>query len=494
MPRVLVDREANRPIPPESKYTMPSQEQRCLLVVAARAAAARAFLTSPGGTAYGAAVLSAAGNLYQAGQYSSFNHVTNVHAEQVALILATMADDPDVLALAVASTGAESVTRPCGVCRQVLAEHAARTGRDFEVLMACRHSVGHDTARVSELLPLGWSPGQDAGAGEGADVRIAPPRTGSTPEREPFQTGDHVMLSDGAVALVWDGEFEPASTLVKLKYTSAEGGLRKMAHSFTESPSYQRELHDLGWSRPTQCGVRTAVVGAADVTAVFKAQRLGADVGEPPGPLMGILRDAGVDIAAVRVTGSRAIGLQHAGSDWDLVVPVEVVRLTAIREALAAAVEQGTLSVPPLSGTWKLLDRIFPGGREAVLRDRRFADSLLSGGASIALIFVPPEPQNICVGPDWAPAGRAVLHGVVRHASSAAYKRAEYDLDDAGGPVRVTCYHKTANLLRAGDVISVCGSLVRRGGERRLIQLLPQPDRILWWEVAGPNRPQEQST
>jgi len=63
-------------------------------------------LTSPGGTAYGAAVLTATGNVYQAGQYSSFSHVTNVHAEQVALVLATMADDPDVLALAVASTGA----------------------------------------------------------------------------------------------------------------------------------------------------------------------------------------------------------------------------------------------------------------------------------------------------------------------------------------------------------------------------------------------------
>lgn len=56
--------------------------------------------------------------------------------------------------------------------------------------------------------------------------------------------------------------------------------------------------------------------------------------------------------------------------------------------------------------------------------------------------------------------------------------------EDAEGAVAVTCYHKFANLLRAGDVIPVGGWLLRRGNERRLIQILPAPDRILWWEVA----------
>jgi hypothetical protein len=132
-----------------------------------------------------------------------------------------------------------------------------------------------------------------------------------------------------------------------------------------------------------------------------------------------------------------------------------------------------------------LLDRIFPGGREAALRGRRFTDTLLSGGASVALMFVPPQPQEVCVGPDWLAAGRTTLHGKVVDAANAAYKRAEYELLDEDGLVRVTCYHKTANLLRSGDVISACGWLVRRGEERRLIQILPQPDRILWWEVAS---------
>jgi cytidine deaminase len=461
------------------------QEQRDRLVTQARAAAARAFLTSPGGTAYGAAVLTASGNVYQAGQYSSFNHVTNVHAEQVALVLATMADDPDLLALAVASTGSDPVTRPCGVCRQVLAEHAARVGRDFEVLMAHRHGDKHDAALVSELLPMSWSPGQDTSAGRAVDVRSVLPQPGHAHNDEPLQSGDHITLPDGCVAMVWDGEFEPGSMLMKIKYAPADGGLHKLGHSFTEPLRYQKELRDRGWVRAARCGVRATVIERADVSAVFKALRLGVEVGKPPGPLMGILRDLGVDVAAIRLTGSRAIGLERANSDWDLVVPVAASLLPKVRDALATAIERGTLGVPPQSGTWKLLDRIFPGGREAALRGRRFTDTLLSGGASVALIFVPPQPTEVCVGPDWLAAGRATLHGKVVDADHAAYKRAEYELLDEDGLVRVTCYHKTANLLRSGDVISACGWLVRRGEERRLIQILPQPDRILWWEVAS---------
>jgi cytidine deaminase len=467
------------------------QEQRDRLVTQARAAAARAFLTSPGGTAYGAAVRTAAGTIYQAGQYSSFNHVTNVHAEQAVLVLATMADDPDVLALAVASTGSDPVTRPCGVCRQVLAEHAARVGRDFVVLMAHRHGDGYEAASVSELLPLGWSPGQQPAAGREVDMRGVLPQLGRALTDEPLRSGDHVALPDGCVAMVWDGAFEPGRMLVKIKYAPAEGGLRKLGHSFTEPLRYQKELHDRGWVRAAQCGVRATVIAAADVAAVFGALPLGGEVGQPPGPLVGILRDAGVDVASIRVSGSRAIGLQRADSDWDLVVPVAVGQLPTLRATLAAAVEQGTLAVPPQSGTWKLLDRLFPGGREAALRGRRFADTLLSGGASVALIFVPPQPAEVCVGPDWQAAGRAALHGKVVDADHAAYKRAEYDLQDDVGLVRVTCYHKTANLLRAGDVISVSGWLVRRGEARRLIQILPQPDRILWWEVAKAHTAEE---
>src|SRR5580692_6037144 len=105
---------------------MLTERERASLVDAARAATAKAFTTSPGGTCYGAAVLTRTGNTCTAGQYSSWNHVTNVHAEQGTLLIATMSDDPDVLALAVSSTSDDPVARPCGVCRQVMKEHADR--------------------------------------------------------------------------------------------------------------------------------------------------------------------------------------------------------------------------------------------------------------------------------------------------------------------------------------------------------------------------------
>lgn len=458
--------------------------QRNRLVHEARAAAARAFLTSVGGTAYGAAVLTTSGRIYRAGQYSSFNHVTNIHAEHAALVQATMADDPDILALAVASTGAEPVTRPCGVCRQVLAEHARRVGRDFEVLMACRHDSRHEIARISELLPFGWSPGQNPAEEPRPDLRGRLPTTGVAFTGQALRSGDHVKLSNGCIAMVWDGEFEPGGSLVKVKYAPAEEKLRKVAHSFSEPLQYLKELHDLGWFRQAKCCIRGAIVQASDVTAVFPALPLGGEIGQPPGPLLDILATAGVDVSAIRVTGSRAIGLQQPSSDWDLLVPVERNRLPAIREQLAWAVEQGTFAIPSSSGTWKLLDRIFPGGREAVLRSRRFADTLQSGGVSVALIFVPPHPPGVCIDKDWIFAGRAALHGEVLRASGAAYKRAEYELADAKGTISVTCYHKAANLLRAGDVISLCGWLLRRENERRLIQILPEPDRITWWRTS----------
>ncbi|MBA2226676.1 MAG: hypothetical protein WHU94_07265 [Thermogemmata sp.] len=450
----------------------------------ARAAAARAFMTSPGGTAYGAAVLTVSGNVYQAGQYSSFNHMTNVHAEQAALVLAVMADDPDVLALAVASTGIESVTRPCGVCRQVFAEHVARVGRDFEVLMACRNSDSYEVAQVSELLPFSWVSNQAGAIEQAPDIRGILSQSGSVPAGQPLQAGDHVVLRDGSIALVWDGAFEPDRALVKVKYIPTDGKLRKVPHSLAEPLQYQKEMHDFGQIRRARCGVGGAFVGEADITAVFKMLPLGGALGEPPGPLVNLLRDAGVDVSAVRVTGSRAIGLQRANSDWDLVVPLEVEPLSIVRDALATAVERGVLTVPPRSGTWKLLDRVFPGGREALLRSRRFVDTLLSGEVSIALIFVPPQSPDVCVGLDWQGVGRTLLYGQVVDAAKAVYKRAEYHLQDEEGLVRVTCYHKLANLLRSGDVISASGWLFRRGMERRLIQILPYPDRIIWWRVA----------
>ncbi|MCS7021142.1 MAG: hypothetical protein NZ703_05300 [Gemmataceae bacterium] len=464
---------------------MLTEEQRQRLVASARAAAARAFLSGPAGTAYGAAVLTATGRTYQAAQYSSFNHITNIHAEQAALVLATMADDPDIVALALACTAGDAVARPCGVCRQVMAEHAFRTGRDFEVLMANPGPEGHELARVSQLLPQAWLPPRELLVANKQEVRCALPQVGHPRGDVLPRVADQVILPDGSVAIVWDERFESEGILVKLKYApQSDGKLRKLPHAFTQPLLYQKELYDIGWLRVQEGRLPAAVISPGQITAVFATLPLDSDKGEPPGPLMELLAEAGVPRSAIRVTGSRALGLQQSHSDWDLLVSVEISTLKQVRERLARAIAEGRLAIPPQSGTWKLLDRIFPGGRQALLHQRRFVDTVSSGGVSVALWFTPPSPPaTYCVEPDWTLAGRAVVYGTVTYAEQAPYKRAEYIVHDHQGSVRVTCYHKAANLLRAGDVVSVSGWLLRRDNLRHLIQILPIPDRILWWRT-----------
>jgi len=285
--------------------------------------------------------------------------------------------------------------------------------------------------------------------------------------------------------MVWDGTFAPDAFLVKVKYAPpTDQGRRKVAHSFTAPLQYQGELQELGCDRPTPFGARAAVVGMNDITGILPALPLDQAADAIPGPILDILARAGVDRPFIRITGSRAIGLQSDGSDWDLVVPVAEAGLVRLRETLFDAAQRNELTIPPASGTWRLLDRLFPGGAQAIVAERRFIDTVQSGGASVALIFVPLETSGPLLEPGWQPAGRGLFHGTVTAAGRAAYKRAEYVLETAGvGPIRVSCYHKAANLIRRGDVLSIRGWLLRRDQELRLIQLLSVPDNIVWMEV-----------
>jgi cytidine deaminase len=457
------------------------------LVDTARAATAKAFLTSTGGTAYGAAVLCLSGRVYSAGQYSSWNHMTNVHAEQGAVFMATMNDDPDVLALAVASTGNEPLARPCGVCRQVMLEHAARTGRDFEVLMARRDGTGFERSTVRTLLPEAWSArGQGTSLVSPLEVKHRETALvgGEALTRLP-EVGDHLELTDGTVAMVWDGAFDADRFLAKLKYTApGPQGRRKIAHSFTEPLQYQAELAETPWSRSTPTD-DAAVAGPADVARWYPALPLTGLPDRPPGPVLDLLREGGADVEAVRVTGSRCLGLHHARSDWDLVVPVPVASLRVVRERLLGAVRRREMSIPDTSGSWKLLAALFPGGQRALLEEGRFVDTVHSAGSPVALIFVPPEPPPPLLEGGWEPLGRACLHGTVTDASQAPYKRGVYRLrTEACGELQVVCFHKAANLLREGDRVAVRGWLVASGPARRLVQMLPVPDNILWHDKA----------
>jgi cytidine deaminase len=455
------------------------------LVAAARGATAKAFLTSPGGTAYGAAVLTVSGNIYTAGQYSSFNHVTNVHAEQAALVMAAMNDDPDVIALAVASNSSDAVTRPCGVCCQVMDEHRKRTGRDFDVLMAHADGIGFDHTTVSGLLRYPWVANSITQHAQAEAKEIVRPDT-----LKPFatqvkrvRTGDHVQVAGGAVGMVWDSAFDESKTLVKIKYVrDGAGGFRKVAHSFSQPLQYQAELYAAGLHRPTCAGFDAAVYSGQEIEGVIPSPHAaGADY-QVPADVRGLLESVGVDVASVRVTGSRAIGLEHEGSDWDLIVPLEPSEVANIRERLLGELNAGRIVIPESSGSWKALQRVFPGGINAVIKGRRFIETFRLGSGSVALIFVPREEPGPLVSERCQPVGRACLFGEVIEATQTPFKRAEYVLDTAEhGRVRVVCYYKLANLIQTGDRLAVRGWLVHQDGVKLLLQMLPVPDNIMWY-------------
>lgn len=129
------------------------------LLKAAREGTQKSFLTKAGGTCYGAAVLTATGEIFSAGQYSSFNHITNIHAEMAAIVMATMSGKHDILALAVVSTAAtDKIERPCGICREFIFEHAKRIGHDILVCMSNLDGRLCEFASIPDLLPYSWTP------------------------------------------------------------------------------------------------------------------------------------------------------------------------------------------------------------------------------------------------------------------------------------------------------------------------------------------------
>jgi cytidine deaminase/predicted nucleotidyltransferase len=458
----------------------------CQLVAAARAATAKAFLTSPGGTCYGAAVRTRDGKIYSAGQYSSWNHVTNIHAEQGALLMAAMNDNPDVVALAVASTNSDPVTRPCGVCRQVMKEHVDRIGHDFEVFMAHRYDEGFDRSTVSEILPLSWT-AEGLSRSSFVSSQELKQRHHSLRAGEVFGTqlklGDHVKLVDGSIAMVWDGRFEGLSSLAKLKYTSPINGSRKkIAHSFTEPLKYQAELHELGWARATRLGAAACVIRTEDILERLPSLALHEIQESVPDRLLELLSHADVCESSVRVTGSRAVDLQHQGSDWDLVVSVSPAQIQQIRMIFGESVRKGQLQIPSTSGTWKFLDRLFPGGRNALLSERRFIETVRFGETSVALIFTSHEPLKELLDDSWQPCGRSALHGTVIDDTQVAYKRSVYLLEtQSHGMVEVVCFHKAANVLRIGDTISTRGWMLQNENSTRLVQMQPSQDNIVWF-------------
>jgi cytidine deaminase len=98
----------------------------------------------------GAAVLTAAGEIFSGCNIENASLGATICAERVAIFAAVAAGHRDLTALAVVAGTAEPVA-PCGLCRQVLAEFSP----DCRVIMA--NNAGHiRLANLKELLPLAF--------------------------------------------------------------------------------------------------------------------------------------------------------------------------------------------------------------------------------------------------------------------------------------------------------------------------------------------------
>jgi len=274
---------------------------------------------------------------------------------------------------------------------------------------------------------------------------------------------------------------------LKIKYAPPTNGERKkLSHSFTEAFLYERELRELGWAKPTTIGVSAATVRLDDVIQHLPSLPLDAIETSLLNKLLEWIGRAGISIDALRVSGSRSIGLSRRQSDWDLVVPASPAQVDDFRQLLFTALQQGKLAIPATSGTWGLLDRIFPGGTAAILEQERFIDTVAINGQSVALIFASQSTHPVVSPPNndskRHDAGNyQACYGTVTHATCAAFKRAEFTLETGEDRhLRVTCFHKAGNLIQVGDRVALRGWMVPHSDERHLVQILYPRDNIVW--------------
>lgn len=465
--------------------TLLSADLKRRLVEEALAATAKAYLTKEGGVRYGAAVLTADGGVFSSGQYSSFNHSTNVHAEQAALLIATASGCPDVAALAVASTGREEFTRPCGVCRQVMLEHAQRTGRDFPVLMVASDGGCWQEASVTSLLPHNWLPDWTAVSGTAASA-LRPPLPEPSFQESPASSGewypgDQMMLPSGLIAMVWDAAPWPGHHLVKVKYRrKPDGWWEKLPHAHSQPYDYERALAELPIDSVAPCGARVATIPAGSPACPFRAQPL--PLTDLPGVVGGLVAEAGLS-HSVFLGGSRALGLDLPTSDHDLIIRGSPESIRRLHSLLAENMRAGRIGVPPGSGTWRTLDRIYPGGMPAIIRDGRFAQTLSCEGRNLSLMFT---TDTVCVplhGNKASPLGHRTLAGTVATDAGVLNKRAAFSLHAPGltsREVAVRSFHKAANLVRTGDRLALRGWLVEEDGALSLLQFHPHRDNLVW--------------
>jgi len=112
----------------------------------------------------GAAVLGGSGSAYPGCNVESASYGATICAERSAVVGAVVAGETAIRACVVVTPTADP-SSPCGICRQLLAEFGG------EMLIFAASSVGGGVyvARLADLLPLSFGPGNLAAAEPAAD-------------------------------------------------------------------------------------------------------------------------------------------------------------------------------------------------------------------------------------------------------------------------------------------------------------------------------------
>ncbi len=102
----------------------------------------------------GAAVLTAAGNIFLGGNIENAAYPMTICAERVAIFSAYAAGEREIVALAVV-TPTDDAASPCGACRQVILELAPRS-----IIILLNLSGARRRVTPQDLLPFGFGPAQ----------------------------------------------------------------------------------------------------------------------------------------------------------------------------------------------------------------------------------------------------------------------------------------------------------------------------------------------
>ncbi len=427
--------------------------------------------------------------------------MTNIHAEMASVVMATMSDDPEVVALALIRDGAKSdLPRPCGVCRQFLHEHSLRTGRDIVVIMGSLDGLDVECEPMSSLLPKSWFAQSVSSQAQELRWNTIPPYRVGAPKLE---FGDQVLTEGRYLSIVWAPEWEPGKALLKLKYDGLKpappgGRVFKFHHSFSEYPLYLEDVrdkalaHPLPWGDPAYLAPHGQIEGHLQRTPIECVDLMRQPV--DPGrlrPLLDILLQADVSLGSTFLTGSWVAGMARDNSDFDVIVAADPEKVAVLRALIAEAFRDGRLTIPKGSQTWVQLGLTGKTAEELV-GDGRFAETFSIPGpertARCSLIYMPETDTAPYFAGKPKAGALETIEGRVSDASQAHYKAARYVLNRGDGScAEILCWHKWAGILRQGDDVRIQAVPCFDGQRSLFVQMDPNQHSIEWvdWKKNG---------